>query len=118
SGMSRPSTVRVAWRIEARMMPPESTTVPSRSKRTTGKRTRSIVAAPLLADVVVADADEVERVRRRGGAAARPRRAVEQLDEVVRVALEHRPDEGAHHVAQERVRGDLELDGVAALVPA
>src|SRR5438105_5013223 len=36
--MSRPSTVRVACRIEARMIPPESTTVPSRSKRMTGKR--------------------------------------------------------------------------------
>src|SRR4051812_5401000 len=41
--MSRPSTVRVACRIEARMIPPESTTVPSRSKRTTGKRMRAIV---------------------------------------------------------------------------
>ena len=28
-----------AWRIEARMIPPESITVPSRSKRTTGSRT-------------------------------------------------------------------------------
>src|SRR5262249_27182726 len=36
---SRPRTVRVAWRIEARMIPPESTTVPSRSKSTTGNRT-------------------------------------------------------------------------------
>src|SRR5437762_845682 len=39
SRYSIPSTSRVAWRIEARMIAPESTTVPSRSKRTTGNRT-------------------------------------------------------------------------------
>ena len=36
--MSRPSTVFVAWRIDAMMIDPESITVPSKSKRTTGKR--------------------------------------------------------------------------------
>ena len=57
-------------------------------------------------------------MRRGGGAGARPGRTFEQLDEVVGVALEHRPDKGAHHVAQEGVSGDLELDDVAAVVPA
>ena len=39
SGTSRPSTVFAACFIDARIIGPESMSVPSRSKRTTGKRT-------------------------------------------------------------------------------
>src|SRR5436305_13843458 len=38
SGISRARTVRVACRNDARIIDPESTRVPSRSKRTTGNR--------------------------------------------------------------------------------
>ena len=47
--------------------------------------------------------------------AARPASSAREL---VGLALEHRPDERAHHVAQERVGRDLELESVAAVVPA
>src|SRR2546423_13956355 len=43
---SAPRTSLAAWRIEARMIAPESITVPSRSKRTTGKRMLSMLARP------------------------------------------------------------------------
>ena len=36
----------------------------------------------------------------------------------MRPATEHRPDERPHHVAQERVGGDLELEQRSALAPA
>src|ERR671937_829878 len=45
SGGSTPRTSLAACRIDARMIAPESTTVPSRSKRTTGNRTKLMLAA-------------------------------------------------------------------------
>src|SRR6185312_8010630 len=45
SGTSAPRTSLVACRIDARMIAPESMTVPSRSKRTTGKRMELMLAA-------------------------------------------------------------------------
>ena len=106
SGISRPSTVFVACRIDARMIAPESITVPSRSKRTTGKRIAPIVAdRDLASEQSVLDALEVEPPRRRRraglGCAAAPSSSAREL---VRVALEHRPDERPHHVAQEADR--------------
>src|SRR5471032_3112117 len=50
-------TVSAAWRIDARMIAPESITVPSRSKRTTGKRTAPIVATE-VADASPSSGDE------------------------------------------------------------
>ena len=52
SGISRPSTVVAACRIDARIIAPESISVPSRSKRTTGYRTAPIVATGAAAIVV------------------------------------------------------------------
>ena len=49
-------------------------------------------------------------MRRRGRAGLAPLPAVEQRRELA--AREHRPDERAHHVAQERVGGDLEREHV------
>src|SRR5256886_11754645 len=45
SGTSAPRTSLAACRIEARMIAPESITVPSRSKRTTGNRITLMLAS-------------------------------------------------------------------------
>src|SRR5438093_6024428 len=44
SGGAAPRTSLAAWRIDARMIAPESITVPSRSKRTTGNRMQLMLA--------------------------------------------------------------------------
>src|SRR5262249_30740137 len=111
--MSRPSTDFAACFIEATIIGPESINVPSRSKRTTGKRIRVIVVTQS-----VLDADEVQTVRRRRLAGLAAFVAIQEAREVLRIGpLDHRPDERAHHVAQERVGGDLEVEMVAALDP-
>ena len=67
---------------------------------------------------LVANGDEVEAPGRRRRASLAARAAFEQRRELLRRTLEHRADERAHHVAQERVGRDLELERVAAPVPA
>src|SRR5437763_7757551 len=98
--------------MDATIIGPESIRVPSRSKRTTGKRTRFIVVTRS-----VLDGDEVKAVRRRGLAGLVARAAVEEASEVLGVAVEHRAHQRSHHVAEERVGGDLEVEAVAAVVP-
>src|SRR5436305_1626448 len=126
SGGAAPRTCSAACGIDTRMIAAESTTVPSRSKRTTGKRTISILATafarlfPALrrrfgAGRVVAHADEVEAPRRRRLAGGVPPRAVEERSDVD--AVDHRSDERSHHVTQERVRGHLEREHVALVHP-
>src|SRR5438445_7759760 len=135
SGISRPSTDLVACCIDATIIGPESISVPSRSNRTTGKRIRSIVVpatcqagarqgtgkcqarACHLNLLSVADADEVEAVRRRGLSRLGARPAREQAGELLRLALQHRSNQGAHHVAEKGVRRDLEVEMVTALDP-
>src|SRR5215212_3791690 len=106
SGMSRPSTVFVACRIEAMMIEPESITVPSKSKRTTGKRMCSIVPRRSVLDAL-----QVEPPRRGGLAGLAARAAGEQRLEIE--PLEHRADEDAAHVAKEAHGFDRELQLVA-----
>src|SRR5579859_379859 len=110
SGISRPRTDFAACFIDATIIGPESIRVPSRSKRTTGKRTRSIVVTRS-----VLDADQVEAVRRGGLARRAAGLPFEERGKIM--AVEHRADERPHHVTQERVRGDLEVEVVAAFVP-
>src|SRR5207237_1190 len=88
---------------------------PSRSKRTTGKRSELMLARHL--GVLVLDRDEVEAPRRgrRAGLGARP--ALEELGEPVGRQLDHRPDERPHHAPEEAVGRDLEVEVLAAAVP-
>ena len=127
SEISRPSTSRVACRIEARMIPAESMTVPSRSKKTTRKAHAAdlmhLVRAAGRSGCVAASRGIVHRRPGRGRAPARsnpPPAAVRPASRrcgPLGLALEHRPDERAHHVAQEGVGGDLELEHGAAAPP-
>src|SRR2546423_1917929 len=45
------------------------------------------------------------------------RAALEERRDPLRWQLDHRPDERSHHVAQEAVGGDLEVEVLAAAVP-
>ena len=63
---------------------------------------------------LVLDRHEVQPPRRRGRPGLRARPALEELRDLLRLLLQHRPDEGPHHVAEEAVGGDLELERVAA----
>ena len=56
-------------------------------------------------------------MRRRGRAGCIARGAFQQDGQLLRGFLQHRADEGSHHVAQEAVRGDLELESVATVEP-
>ena len=62
-------------------------------------------------------ASEVEAPGRRRRAGVRPRATVEQPRDLLRPPVEHRADERPHHVPEERVGGDLEVEVLAALVP-
>src|SRR5688500_13714478 len=108
--MSRPSTVFVAWRIEAMMIEPESITVPSKSKRTTGKRMRSIVATRSVLDAL--EVEPPGRCRLAGLAAWTAREERLEVE-----ALEHRADEDPAHVAQEALGLDREVQLVAVVLP-
>ena len=110
------------------MIGPESISVPSRSKRTTGKRMSPIVARRLPTGVRVSSVSPAVRPSYStrssrapsGGAvapASAPRPALQQRPKRLGVRLEHRPDERPHHVAQERVGGDREVELVAAALP-
>src|SRR5688572_19930823 len=92
------------------MIDPESITVPSKSKRTTGKRMRSIVPR-----ASVLDALEVEPPRRRRLAGLAAWTASEQRREIP--AFEHRADEDPAHVAEEAHRLDREVQLVAVILP-
>src|SRR5436190_10511066 len=65
----------------------------------------------------VVDAFEVQPPWRRRRAGLAARRAGQQARDPLRRQLEHRPDERAHHVAEEAVRSDLELERIAASMP-
>ena len=100
------------------MIGPESISVPSRSKRTTGEAHAPIVAsrrAPPPPRSVV-DVLEVEPPGRRGRPAVGTRSAFEERA-IRRARLEHRADERPHHVTQERVGGDREVEVVVAAFP-
>ena len=97
------------------MIAPESTTVPSRSKQDDRKPHRRPIVA--LGQYVDARRGRGPRAARSCPASARGAPS-SSARELVRLALEHRADERPHHVPQERVGGDLEARGVAALVPA
>src|SRR5688500_16700548 len=123
SSGSRPSTVTAACLIEARMIGPESIRVPSRSNRTTRKRMWSIVAPHIRCPTSVGHhrfargvlhSLEVQPTGRRRHPGLCPRTALEELPDTLGADLEHRPDERAHHVPQERVG----RNGEVKLVPA
>ena len=73
--------------------------------------------AGLLVTDLVLDGDQVEAPRRRGRASLRAWASGEQLRDLRRLPFDHRPDERAHHVAEEAVGGDLELERIASEVP-
>src|SRR5438477_2755697 len=106
-----PSTSCAACRIDARITAPESTTVPSRSKRTTGNRISMMLATP------VGHADEIQAPRGRGRAGLAAGPALEELCDPLRRQFHHRPDERPHHVTEKRVGRDPELEHVASAVP-
>src|SRR6266540_2693083 len=66
---------------------------------------------------LVPHGDQVEAPRRRRRARLRSRPAFEEARELTGRTLEHRSDQSSDHVAQERIGGDLELEGVSATVP-
>ena len=74
------------------------------------RRPRLLPQPRALARLLVLDADEVEPPRRRRRAGLRARPALKQLSDLLRALLDHRPDERAHHVPEEAVGGDLELE--------
>ena len=92
------------------MIEPESITVPSKSKRTTGKRMCSIVPRRSVLDAL-----QVQPPGRGGLACLAAGPAREQRLEIE--ALEHRADEDPTHVAQEAHRFDREVQLVAVLLP-
>src|SRR6266516_599629 len=65
----------------------------------------------------VLDGEEVEPPRRRGRACLGPGAPCEERADVVGAELDHRPDERAHHVAQEAVGRDLEVEMLVAADP-
>src|SRR3990170_8265744 len=128
SGMTRPSTVRVACRKEARISPPESIRVPSRSKRTVSQRIppdpsrgRTCPARNPRprrpSGASIPHALQVEPPRRRGRARLRAGPALEQAGEVGRLPLEHRANERPHHVTEEAVGRDRQRQHVAVALP-
>ena len=94
------------------MIEPESTTVPSRSKRTTGKLNTARGVVTRSADARRGRAPTAARScpPRSAGARRAARRSSPG-------ALEHRPDEAPHHVAEIAVGRDLEVEMVAAADP-
>src|SRR3954467_14102051 len=110
------------------MIEPESTTVPSRSKRTTGKRTTEAIVTTASVALFgttrsrlpvqsVRDAHEVEPPRRRGRAGLGTAAPGQERADLLGAELEHRPDERAHHVTEVAVGGDLEVEMVIAANP-
>src|SRR5439155_13173499 len=84
------------------------------SNRTTGKR---IGLDASRGPCSVVDAFEVQPPRRCRRAGVAPRAPVEQRCEPLGRKLSHRSDERAHHVAQETVGADLELERIAPSMP-
>src|SRR5437764_6450226 len=60
--------------------------------------------------LLVVDALEIEAPRRRCRAGFAARTAFQQRRNLLGRQFDHRPDERPHHVAQEAVGGDLELE--------
>ena len=67
--------------------------------------------------VRILDPLEIEAPRRRRRPALEARPALEQVRDPLRADLQHRADERAHHVPEERVGGDGEVEVVAVALP-
>src|SRR5512132_1999527 len=87
-----------------------------RATRIVTGSSRFIVIAPRSRPSVV-DTLQVEAPRGSRHARIISRAALEQPSDRIR-PLEHRADEGSHHVTQERVRRDRELEAVSGLRPS
>src|SRR5215208_3760727 len=97
SGISRASTVFVAWRNEERMISPS----PRGCRRDRRGRSDSacLVVNPL----------KIEAPGRGGGPGFVTWTPFEQTLEGRRIHFQHRTDQGSDHVSQEAVGGDPEL---------
>ena len=66
---------------------------------------------------MILDPLEIQAPRRRRRPALEARPALEQVRDPLRANLQHRADERAHHVPEERVGGDREVEVVAVALP-
>src|SRR5690242_12575709 len=91
--------------------------VPLAKLRTTSAAAIASTRPPSTIRLVVADLNQIQAPRRRCRAGLAALAPFQQRGELLGRALEHGADERPHHVAQERVGRDLELERRAAAVP-
>ncbi len=96
---------------------------PAANLNATADGVRSCIRSHLRRDVGCVNATsvvhsfEVQAPRRGSRAGFVARAACQKRRNAVRRQLDHRPDQCPHHVAQEAVGGDLELERIAAALP-